>query len=112
MLMTFVVAAAVVTGPIAGGDRGQPFSAMPQAELTQAAYTEAEYFLGGTATAFNPSGPLGPDGMWKVTPGTTADYKVRMLVRRPAEPKAFNGIVVVEWLNVTANLEGAADFMQ
>src|SRR4029078_13197143 len=35
-----------------------------------------------------------------------------MLVRRPADAKRFNGIVVVEWLNVTANAEGAADFMQ
>ena len=58
MLMPFVLAAAVVTGPIAGGDRGQPFSAMAQADLAQAAYTEAEYFLAGTATAFMPGGPL------------------------------------------------------
>ena len=82
-LMPFVLAAAVVTGPITGGDHGQPFSAMPPAELTQAAYTEAEYFFGGTATAFKPTGPLGMDGVWKVAPDTTADYKVRMLVRRP-----------------------------
>ena len=110
--LTLLAAAAVVTGPITGGDRGQPFSAMPPADLTQAAYTEAEYFFGGTATAFKPAGPLAVDGMWKVAPDTTADYKVRMLVRRPVDAKTFNGIVVVEWLNVTANLEGAADFMQ
>jgi hypothetical protein len=111
-LLPFLLAAALVTGPITGGDRGQPFSAMPPADLTQAAYTEAEYFFGGTATAFKPAGPLGIDGAWRVAPGTTADYKVRMLVRRPADAATFNGIVVVEWLNVTANLEGAADFMQ
>ena len=111
-LMPFVLAAAVVTGPITGGDRGQPFSAMPPADLAQAGYTEAEYFVGGTAAAFKPAGPLGIDGVWTVTPDTRAEYKVRMLVRRPADAKTFNGIVVVEWLNVTANLEGAADFMQ
>jgi hypothetical protein len=111
-LLPFIVAAAVVSGPIAGGDRGQPFSAMPPADLTQAGYTEAEYFFAGTATAFKPAGPLGMDGMWTVAPDTTAAYNVRMLVRRPADAKKFNGIVVVEWLNVTANLEGAADFMQ
>jgi alpha/beta hydrolase family protein len=112
MLMPFVLAAAVVSGPITGGDRGQPFSAMPPADLAQAAYTEAEYFFSGTAAAFKPSGPLGIDGEWKVASDATAAYKVRMLVRRPADSKTFNGIVVVEWLNVTANLEGAADFMQ
>jgi len=111
-LLPFVLAAAVVSGPIAGGDRGQPFSAMAAAEVTRAAYTEAEYFFGGTATSFKPTGPLGVDGLWKIAPDTTAEYKVRMLVRRPADASRFNGIVVVEWLNVTANLEGAADFMQ
>ena len=35
-----------------------------------------------------------------------------MLVRRPVDPRRFNGIVVVEWLNVTALMEGAADFIQ
>src|SRR5580765_2580527 len=76
-LLPFVLAAAVVTGPITGGDRGQPFSAMPPADLTQAAYTEAEYFFAGTATAFKPAGPLGIDGMWKVAADATAPYKVR-----------------------------------
>ena len=111
-LLPFVLAAAVVSGPITGGDRGQAFSAMPAADLAKAAYTEAEFFLGGSATAFTPSAPLALDGMWKIAPDTTAAYRVRMLVRRPADPKTFNGVVVVEWLNVTANLEGAADFMQ
>jgi len=111
-MIPFVLALAVVTGPITGGDHGQPFSEMTPAVLTQSAYTEAEFFVGGTATAFKPVGTPGADGVWKVAPDTTADYKVRMLVRRPADAKKFNGIVVVEWLNVTANLEGAADFMQ
>ncbi len=35
-----------------------------------------------------------------------------MVVRVPADARRFNGIVVVEWLNVTALAEGAADFMQ
>ena len=111
-LLPFVLAAAVVSGPVTGGDRGQPFSALAAADLSQAAYREAEFFLGGTATAFKPASPLGIDGVWTVAPDTTAAYQVRLLVRRPTDPRTFNGIVVVEWLNVTANLEGAADFMQ
>jgi Alpha/beta hydrolase domain len=110
--MPLLVAAAVVSGPVTGGDRGQAFSAMPAAQLSAAGYTEAEYFLAGTATAFTPAAPPGIDGMWTVAATGSADYKIRMLVRRPADANAFNGIVIVEWLNVTANLEGAADFMQ
>src|SRR5205809_6924034 len=106
-LLPFVLAAAVVSGPVTGGDRGQAFSAMPAADLTASAYTEAEFFIAGTATAFKPTAPIGMDGMWKVAPDATADYKIRILVRRPADAKTFNGVVVAEWLNVTANAEGA-----
>ena len=35
-----------------------------------------------------------------------------MLVRRPSDPRRFNGVLIVEWLNVTSMQEGAADFMQ
>jgi hypothetical protein len=35
-----------------------------------------------------------------------------MLVRRPTDARRFNGMVVVEWLNVTAQSEGAADYLQ
>jgi hypothetical protein len=111
-MIPFLLAAAVVTGPISGGDRGQAFGAMPAAELSRAGYLEHEFFVGGTATSFKPSGVLTTDGRWNVAAESTADFKVRMLVRRPADAKRFNGIVVVEWLNVTALAEGAADFMQ
>jgi hypothetical protein len=33
-----------------------------------------------------------------------------MLVRRPTDPTKFNGIVVVEWLNVTAQIDLAPDY--
>ena len=101
-----------ITGPITGGDRGQPWSAMSAGDLSKAGYTEAEYFYAGSAGAFGQAGAWTADGLWTAKPTTKADYKVRMLVRRPAEARRFNGIVVVEWLNVTAQLEGAADFMQ
>src|SRR5207253_1377316 len=54
----------------------------------------------------------GLDGKWAMTAAATAPYKVRLLIRRPANAAKFNGIVVVEWLNVTAQVEGAADYMQ
>src|SRR5438132_8957366 len=89
-----------VTGPTSGGARGQPFGALPASYLAARNYTEAEYFVSGTATAYDKAGTLGVDGVWPVKPARTADYKVRMLVRRPADPRRFNGILVVEWLNV------------
>jgi hypothetical protein len=112
MTLPLLIAAAVITGPITGGDRGQPFAGMTPGTQTESGFTESEFFMGGTATAFKPTGPIGADGMWTVAPDTTAGYKIRLLVRRPADAKKFNGIVVVEWLNVTALAEGPADFMQ
>ena len=100
-----------VVGPTSGGTRGQPFGAIPTATLTATGYTEAEYFVSGAATAYEQEGALGVDGVWKVKAAKTADYKIRMLVRRPADARRFNGILVVEWLNVTALQEGAADYL-
>ncbi|HEV8487414.1 MAG TPA: alpha/beta hydrolase domain-containing protein [Blastocatellia bacterium] len=102
----------IVTGPITGGDRAQALGAIPVADLTKAGYVEGEYFYAGSATAFGQVGTWAADGAWTARPTSKADYKVRMLVRRPAEARRFNGIVVVEWLNVSAQAEAAVDFMQ
>ena len=102
---------ATVQGPISGGDRGQPFGSLGAAGLP-ASYVEGEWFLSGTATSYAKVNEWRTDGLWELTPDETEPFTVRMLVRRPAEPSAFNGIVVVEWLNVTARTEGAADYSQ
>ena len=112
MMPMLLLAAAVITGPIEGGAHGQPFGAMTATELTQAGYVEAEYFVSGEATSYKAAGPFTIDGLWRAAPAATAGYKVRLLVRRPADAKKFNGVVIVEWLNVTALSEGAADFLQ
>ena len=41
-------------------------------------------------------------------------YKTRMLVRRPANPQNFNGVVLVEWVNVTSgyNLDANWEFLR
>jgi hypothetical protein len=113
MMLSLALAAAVVTGPVTGGDHGQPFGGMNAADpATAAGFVEREYFVAGTATSFTQDGAWTTDGVWKARPSTTAEYKVRMLLRRPGNPARFNGIVVVEWLNVTALVEGAADYQQ
>jgi hypothetical protein len=73
-------------------------------------YEEQEYFVSGTARAFDPVGPLTTDGRWNVTPSTTAPYKTRIVVRRPTNPANFNGTVIVEWLNVTAGFDTSPDW--
>jgi hypothetical protein len=103
--------AATVTGPITGGARGWPFG-LPLADLATAGYVAEEFFLEGTATAYESEAgtELGADGKWTVRPARTAPYRTRMLVVRPADATAFNGIVHLNWQNVTAGFEiGTAD---
>lgn len=98
-----------VTGPVTGP--GFPFVASTSFDLTPLGYTETEFFLSGTATGYTSAAPLGTDGRWSATPGNTATYQTRMLVRRPADAARFNGTVLVEWLNVTAGLDAAPDWI-
>jgi hypothetical protein len=91
----------VVTGPIASpAIPGQPsrehtFFASDH-PLAVHGYIEEEYFIEGTANRYNtPTGET----------GTVLDsghpYRTRIVVRRPASNKQFNGTVLVEWINVS-----------
>src|SRR5688572_14652090 len=60
-------------------------------------FVEQEFFFEGTANTYN-TPALGSNAE-VVTSGTP--YRSRMLVRRPARQARFNGVVIVEWLNVT-----------
>lgn len=108
------VPSATVAGPITGGSHGRPFpsyAAQPSpVNLRKAGYVEREYFLQGTARSYVPAGPWGSDGRWPARAASTAPYRTRMLVERPANPRRFNGTVVVEWLNVSAQTDIPADF--
>jgi alpha/beta hydrolase family protein len=77
-----------VVGPVYGGVHGFPsnHSTFPLAGPGYD-YSESEYFYSGTAT--------------DLSNGTTAPYTTRMLVRIPRDPTKFNGIVLVDWMNVT-----------
>jgi Alpha/beta hydrolase domain len=95
----------VVSGPIAAtappGDpsRDYPFFAS-QFDLKARGYVEEEYFIEGTANRYSTPG---------TATGTVIDsghpYKTRIIVRRPVSAKAFNGTVLIEWINVTNNLD-------
>jgi hypothetical protein len=66
-------------------------------ELGSFGYTEHEYFVSGTATAQD---------------GTTAPYTTRIVVFRPKSEKRFNGTVMLDWVNVTAQFENAVDTLE
>ncbi|HEY3143383.1 MAG TPA: alpha/beta hydrolase domain-containing protein [Acidimicrobiales bacterium] len=104
------VAEPTVTGPVSGGHYGVPFNPVPAAVAEKYDYTEEEYFLEGTATAYQSDGTWGLDGVWPAKAADGADYKTRMVVRRPTDPDKFNGTVLVEWLNVTAGMDSDPDF--
>jgi hypothetical protein len=74
------------------------------------AWVEEERVAAGTATSYRSDGPLPEDGRFELSEGTSADYRTRVVVRRPAEPADFNGTVVVEWLNVSAGLDAGPDY--
>ncbi|HXK22427.1 MAG TPA: alpha/beta hydrolase domain-containing protein [Myxococcota bacterium] len=97
----------VVTGPIAStatpGDPSHNYIFFASnLDLAAQGYVEEEYFISGTANRYNTPGSC---YQTQTTTGTILGsglpYKTRIVVRRPASAAAFNGVVVVEWLNVT-----------
>ena len=96
-----------VTGPV----EGLPGIIMAGFDLGQVGYTLEEFFLEGTATSFEPAGPVAADGRWQVTPSGRAPFVTRLVVCRPSDRGAFTGTVVLEWLNVSAGFDAPAQWM-
>lgn len=99
-----VASAEEITSPPDGGDLIAPQPAPP----LPGGYVEEEYFISGTATSFEAS-DTPDDGAWDAAPVDDADYRTRVIVRRPADAADFSGTVLVEWFNVSA-LEAAPDW--
>ncbi|WP_232838730.1 alpha/beta hydrolase domain-containing protein [Streptomyces geranii] len=104
-------AAPTVTGPVTGGNGSPVLYGTTAFDLGTVGYTQSEYLVSGTAAAYAPEAPLTPDGRWQVAPASTAPYTTRVVVNRPADPARFNGTVVVEWLNVTAGVDAAPEWI-
>ena len=88
-----------VEGPLTGGIRtGQPFatSLLP----LENGYVEEEFLISGVARGHGPA------------TGSEADYVSRILVRRPQDPGAFNGTVVMHWNNVTSQQDVEAVWIE
>jgi hypothetical protein len=110
----------VVSGPVTGGGGAILPANLNGFDLAQVGYEQSEFFLQGTATAYIPTAPLTTDGKWSVAPatpatvppGTPGPYKTRVVVYRPIDPKKFNGTVIVEWLNVSGQVDANPDWTQ
>jgi len=98
-----VLLTSCIEGPIAG----TPTLSIG-IDPTLVGYEVSEVFLGQKADAYTPNAPLTADGEWDVSvDAANSDvlFKTRLVVVRPKLASAFNGTVIVEWLNVT----GGAD---
>lgn len=95
-----------LTGPITGGRRGWAFGAAAF-DLDALGYVEEEWFLEGEAVCYRHVAGTDRsfDGRWQAEPASTVPYKTRLLVRRPADPAAFNGTVIGFWTNVSLGFE-------
>ena len=99
------VAAPAVTGPLPGTAPGDPaspdvadtypFFSTPD-DLRSRGYVEQEFLLSGLADGYDTAG---------LRVATDVPYATRVVVRRPADPRRFNGTALVEWQNVTAGYD-------
>ena len=76
-------------------------------ELRDNGYIEAEYFIEGTANRYT-----SPEMENAEVIDSGHRYRTRLIVRRPEAAENFNGIVVVEWLNVTGGADKDIDWWQ
>jgi hypothetical protein len=93
-----------VAGPVASAMPGDPsrnytFLASPL-DLAARGYVEEEYFISGNACTYSGIG-LGT----ATIAACGLPYQTRIVVRRPASAAAFNGTVIAEWQNVTAQYD-------
>jgi hypothetical protein len=109
----FAALAIAVTGPSAHAEVSSPtVSTVPDPgirghalwdswfDLGDVGYVEQEYFVSGTAKRYGS------------TTGESAPYTTRIIVTRPANPSRFNGTVLLDWVNVTAQFENAVDTVE
>lgn len=102
---------ATITGPIQVDPAGHPstntiYSASAMG-LEANGYVEEEFFIEGTANRYSNSEMANSE----IIDGGHR-YRTRLIVRRPADASKFNGIVVVEWINVTGGPDKDIDWWQ
>ena len=84
---------------LTGGNGCSILSATPGPDLAAAGYDETEYAVDGTVGGVTAAGVVAP-----------AEFTTRVLVRRPVAQERFNGVLVVEWLNVSSGSDAAPEY--
>lgn len=115
LLAALLVPAAAASGPAADGRERAPY-AVPLPTLTTPpdglrghplwdswhdlapfGFEEEEFLVSGTARS---------------EAGEEAPFTTRMIVSRPVDPADFNGTVLLDWVNVTAQFENPVELME
>jgi hypothetical protein len=93
-----------VFGPIAGS---RPPWGIPRIDVADFGYRVEEYQMQGVAACYE---VVAKDraGRVEVEEYSTAGYRTRLLVIRPADPVHFNHTVLLNWQNVSAGFESRA----
>ena len=73
---------------------GKPNLLLGAFEVGTLGYRAEEFFVSGTASSF--------------TADEQADYTTRIVLLTPTDEAAFNGTVIVEWLNVSGGIDAPA----
>ena len=90
---------------------GTPPALIPRNyDLDELGYLEAEFEARGQAQSYRAVGELPRSGQIAAEPAESAPFITRLLVRRPVAAADFSGTVVVEWLNVSAGVDGSPDW--
>lgn len=110
-LVVLAASCSFVRGPVTGPGDVSLFTGF---DVGQVGYQRTEYFLAGAALSYKATAPLTSDGKLSVEPDGSippVGFNTRMVIYRPNDPAKFNGTVVVEWLNVTAGVDLANDWV-
>jgi hypothetical protein len=104
--------APTVIGPVtakatAGGSSRDYVFFSAHLDLQNSGYVEEEFFFEGLASRY-----ATPTLQTATVIDGGHPYTSRMVVRRPIDAPRFNGVVVVEWLNVTAGVDIDIDWLQ
>ncbi|PRC42023.1 hypothetical protein C6A85_000000112625 [Mycobacterium sp. ITM-2017-0098] len=86
-----------MTDPVLTPVPGEPRLLLGAYRLEELGYTRREFFMSGTASSYG-----------SAAESREADYTTRIVVIAPAAGVAFNGTVIVEWLNVSGGIDAPA----